>query len=51
MVQYKLSASQFMVLESLLHLGSMSQKVISRKLWCNRQKVVAKIGFKVLIFK
>lgn len=32
MVQYKLSASQFMVLESLLHLGSMSQIVISKKL-------------------
>lgn len=32
MVQYKLSTSQFMVLELLLHLGSMSQKVISQKL-------------------
>ncbi len=32
MVQYKLSTSQFMVLELLLHLGSMSQKVISEKL-------------------
>lgn len=32
MVQYKLSTTQFAVLEVLLHLGSLSQKVIGEKL-------------------
>lgn len=32
MVQYKLSTTQFAVLEVLLHLGSLSQKVIGKKL-------------------
>lgn len=32
MVQYNLTTTQFAVLEALLHLGSMSQKVISEKL-------------------